>query len=127
MSHQNSIPADIASLAHKFDQWRSQKRYKNEPIPKLLREEAKNLLRHHQASLVCKALRLNYHDMIKGNKSESPATPAIQVTQVDVSGELKSPNVVKLTRPDGLTLELTGGLDSQHLGVLINAFCRGGQ
>ncbi len=122
MKDQDQIPVDIAAVAKKFSQWRDNRRNKKDRIPDFLWSAAGKLLKHHKPSAICRVLRINQTELKK--RSES-VVPALRVTRVEVSAPVLSSSVAKLTRPDGVILELAGAMSSDQLLTLVNAFCRG--
>jgi hypothetical protein len=91
-------------LEQRFEQWRSSRSTKREPIPQHLWQAASDLCNTHSINKVCRSLRLSYAELKMRVSSEKPATEFMQLDTSCFSGQWH----LSCDRPDGSSLRLSG-------------------
>jgi hypothetical protein len=136
----STIPADLLELKSRFENWRTNRKYKREPIPDELWNAAADLSRHYPPSLVGRVLKLDPSRLKKFLIKRSPRTsirkkPQATFFQLPTGIALPEagsplPQIptgcrLQIERPDGSRLTLTmASLDLVSISRLCADFLR---
>lgn len=140
----DSLPADLAKLRARFEQWRNTRSTRS-PIPEDLLRAARALLDRYSTSMVCRACRLHPNSLRKPATVNSRTAPTEKAAgqsaaiasptffSLPPAGSLLEPLGpatdsacrLMLERPDGARLTLTiPPLDTASLSRLCSDFLR---
>ena len=108
----------LEEVAIEFQEWRSQKKYKQERIPKNLWSQTKSLALSHSPSIVAKTLGLNLRDLKKRLNLIGPPESTKKSSQEFIETQLPSSiypvsvcQEVEVERVDGSKMKLSASGD----------------
>ncbi len=134
----NSFPAELAKLRHRFEHWRNTCSARS-PIPADLLQAARGLLGRYPISWICRACRLHPNSLRKPATVNARSTAPVEAANKSAASTapdfyaLPEPPVLAansacrlvLERPDGARLTLTlPRLDVASLASLCSDFLR---
>jgi hypothetical protein len=108
----------LEAVERQFEQWRSSRIKKREPIPEPLWQSAAQLCKVHPITHVCRSLRLSFADL---KKRVSPSTPVAQFVELSASCLFGKWQLV-CERPDGSRLQVSGDGNAPDLQTVIRQF-----
>ena len=108
----------IETVERQFEQWRSSRVKKREPIPQHLWQAAAQLCKTHPITHVCRRLRLSFADL---KKRMLPTKPIPQFVELSASCLLGKWQLV-CERPDGTRLHFTGSGNAPDVQAVIRQF-----
>jgi len=138
-----SLPADLAQLKARFEQWRKNRKARS-PIPQDLLQAARDLLDRYKVGTVCRACRLHPTSLKRpGSSRAKPAKPALKPARKTQTAFFSLPPTslapeppvpvrlpaqdcrLVLERPDGARMTLVlPKLDAAALATLCSNFLR---
>jgi hypothetical protein len=114
----NDNTPTIETVERQFEQWRSSRGKKREPIPQHLWQAAAQLCEIHPITHVCRRLRLSFPDL---KKRLLPAKPVPQFVELSTNCLLGKWQLV-CERPDGTRLHFSGGGNAPDVQAVIRQF-----
>lgn len=115
----------LEELKDKFENYRKNKSYQREPIPKELWEAAVELARKHSIATVCRELHLRYQSLkehigtqIPKNKFKEKLPSFVELTQ-----PLLSEITVDMENSRGCKMRI-GLKESFDISLIIKSFCK---
>jgi hypothetical protein len=134
----SSIPNELLELKARFDQWRANRNYKNEPMPDQLRDAVLEQSNHYPRSLLRQVLKIDPWRLMpktkttarrSGGKAQTAFFKLPPVTQAPLESlptQTSATYRLQLERPDGSRLTLIlPSFDSAVLNALWDDFLRG--
>lgn len=119
----------IDGVAQKFQDWRSRKKYKQQPIPDYLRDYAIRLSKHHKRSEVLKALQIHPSCLDRWAKEENSKVNGFFELHTDVTppkeGKPDKNITITFTGSEGRKLELTGHFSMAEISEMAKSFLGG--
>lgn len=109
----------IETVERQFEQWRSSRIKKREPIPQHLWKAAAQLCEAHPITHVCRRLRLSFADLKK--RMLPPAKPLPQFVELSASCLLGKWQLV-CERPDGTRLHFSSSGNVPDVQDVIRQF-----
>lgn len=115
-----TLSPEIKCVQEQFENWRSSRNGKREPIPQQLWQAAVELCNLHGITQVSRSLRLSYVELKKRVLPPTPATPPTFM-EFDASC-LASQWHLSCHRPDGARLQVSGSGRLPDIANMLGVF-----
>ncbi len=111
--------SSLETVQHQFEQWRSERSSRREPIPEHLWQAAAELCRDHSISRVSRQLRLSYTELKRQVSKDGPS--AGRFMEIDL-GLCAGQWQIECSRPDGSQLRMSGNGQQPAITTVLRAF-----